>query len=74
MQMWMQAQLLSPSVQNRYHAHLYFFGFAKGLQGVPCRFKQSIIHYFRLMHRQGIDTTRQGKNYVTLAKRYHEIL
>jgi hypothetical protein len=29
MQVRMQTQLLSPRMQNRYHSHLHFFGFAK---------------------------------------------
>ena len=38
-QVRMQAQVLSPGVQNGNHSHLYGFGLAKFLKRFPSRFK-----------------------------------
>lgn len=63
-QVRMQTQLLSPSMQNRYDSHLYFFGFAKALKGFLSSFKQSVVHHFRLVYGQRINARRQGENHV----------
>ena len=64
MQVRMQTQLLSPSVQNGYHSHLDSFGFAKSLQGFPSSFKERIINQFWTVNRQCINRFGQSKNHV----------
>jgi hypothetical protein len=75
MNMWMQAQVLSPCMQYRYHARLCMQLCVRELgYCFPCAGKQQVIKICRLLKKQAIEFIRHSKYHMKVWDRKQILL